>query len=82
MLEKRLRSSLVKAHFMRRTSSNRPPQALDTPWSSGQSDPTNQTTYQFGYLYMADTLCYWNRELAQVKNQLGDASVIPPACVF
>ncbi|MBV8762755.1 MAG: hypothetical protein JO257_36055 [Deltaproteobacteria bacterium] len=43
---------------------------------------TNQTTYQFGYLYMADTLCYWNRELAQVKNLLGDTSVIPPACVF
>ena len=43
---------------------------------------TNQTTYQFGYLYMADSLCYWNRELAQVKNLLGDASVTPPACVF
>jgi len=43
---------------------------------------TNQTTYQFGYLFMADTLCYWNRELAQVKNILGDTSVIPASCVF
>jgi hypothetical protein len=43
---------------------------------------TNHTTYQFGYLYMADTLCYWHRELAQVQNILGDTSVTPPACVF
>ena len=41
---------------------------------------TNQTAYQFGYLYFADTLCYWNRELAQVKNLTGDTSIIPPAC--
>jgi hypothetical protein len=46
------------------------------------SRPTNHTTYQFGYLFMADTLCYWHRELAQVQNILGDASVSPPACVF
>jgi hypothetical protein len=44
--------------------------------------PTNHTTYQFGYLFMADTLCYWHRELAQVQNILGDMSVTPPACVF
>ena len=43
---------------------------------------TNQTAYQFGYLYFADTLCYWNRELAQVKNLTGDTSIIPPACFF
>jgi hypothetical protein len=46
------------------------------------SRPTNHTTYQFGYLFMADTLCYWHRELAQVQNILGDDSVTPPACVF
>ena len=36
-------------------------------------ETTNQTTYQFGYLYMADTLCYWNRELMQVRSILGDS---------
>ena len=31
----------------------------------------NHTFYQFGYLYMADTLCYWQRELDQAGTILG-----------
>lgn len=38
--------------------------------------------YQFGYLHMADTLCYWRRELAQLEAIMGTASGVPPACVF
>ena len=43
---------------------------------------SNRTFYQFGYLFMADTLCYWHRELAEVRGVLGDSSAIPPSCVF
>ena len=42
----------------------------------------NHTFYQFGYLYMADTLCYWEREHDQVAGALGDASVVPNSCLF
>ncbi len=42
----------------------------------------NQTFYQFGYLYFADSLCYWKRELDQVGGMLGSTSVIPPSCFF
>jgi hypothetical protein len=43
----------------------------------------NSTFYQFGYLYMADTLCYWRRELLQVGQLVGDpAAGIEPNCVF
>ena len=54
----------------------------DTHGNQLVSRPTIHTTYQFGYLFMADTLCYWHRELAQVQSILGDTSVIAPACVF
>lgn len=42
----------------------------------------NRTFYQFGYLHMADTLCYWRRELAQLEAIMDTASGVPPACVF
>jgi len=42
----------------------------------------NQTFYQFGYLFMADTLCYWQRELDQVGNILGTVSTAPGSCFF
>ena len=41
---------------------------------------SNATLYQFGYLHRADELCYWNRELIQVKNLLQDSSEYPPGC--
>jgi hypothetical protein len=43
---------------------------------------TNHTFYQYGYLHMADTLCYWDRELVQVRGVLGETRVVPPNCFF
>lgn len=43
---------------------------------------TNRTSYQFGYLHMADTLCYWRRELTQVENILGTSTDTPSSCFF
>ncbi|NVB83233.1 MAG: hypothetical protein HOV81_32975 [Kofleriaceae bacterium] len=43
---------------------------------------TNKTFYQYGYLYMADTLCYWDRELDQVGAILGNTTTAPPGCLF
>lgn len=40
----------------------------------------NATIYQFGYLYRAHELCYWERERIQVQNILQDGSEIPPGC--
>ncbi|HEX5060835.1 MAG TPA: hypothetical protein VFV99_15815, partial [Kofleriaceae bacterium] len=42
----------------------------------------NHTFYQFGYLYMADTLCYWQRELDQVGQILGTSTAVPNTCLF
>jgi len=42
----------------------------------------NQTFYQFGYLFFADNLCYWDRELVQVGGVLGSTSAVPPSCFF
>jgi hypothetical protein len=42
----------------------------------------NHTFYPYGYLQMADSLCFWVRELRQVENQTGLSSELPPDCVF
>ncbi len=42
----------------------------------------NQTFYQFGYLFFADNLCYWDREMVQVGGVLGSTSAVPPSCFF
>ncbi len=42
----------------------------------------NRTFYQYGYLFMADTLCYWKRELAQVENILSGTSEPIPTCLL
>ncbi|HUJ62101.1 MAG TPA: hypothetical protein VLX92_26525 [Kofleriaceae bacterium] len=42
----------------------------------------NATVYPFGYLYQADVLCYWHRELDQVDAVLGNSDLTPPSCVF
>jgi hypothetical protein len=44
--------------------------------------PANPTLYQYGYLYEADTLCYWKRELAQAKNIVLQAGINVPGCVL
>ncbi len=42
----------------------------------------NQTLYQYGYLYMADTMCFWNREIDQVAQIIGEPVGIIPGCLF
>jgi hypothetical protein len=42
----------------------------------------NQTLYQYGYLYMADTMCFWHRELGQVATILGEPTGLIPGCLF
>jgi hypothetical protein len=42
----------------------------------------NWGQYQYGYLYMADTMCFWERELAQVGAILGNTTMTPPGCLF
>ena len=37
----------------------------------------NHTVYQYGYLYHADTLCYWNRELLQLEQVAGQVVHVP-----
>lgn len=43
---------------------------------------TNRTFYQFGYLFMADTLCYWEREISEVRDLVRGTSGSAPACLF
>lgn len=45
-------------------------------------ETTTRTTFQYGYLRMADTVCYWERELTQVAAILGNTTVVPPSCFF
>ncbi len=42
----------------------------------------NRTFYQYGYLYNADTLCFWQRELVQVQGILGTTTQSPPGCLL
>ena len=46
------------------------------------SRDANATAYAFGYLFFADDLCYWQRELGQVDAILGNTTTVPPSCVF
>ena len=39
-------------------------------------------TAVFGYLYFADTLCYWQRELDQVGKEIGLSTTVPSSCFF
>ena len=42
----------------------------------------NRTFYQYGYLYNADTLCFWHRELTQVETLSGLTTSAPPGCLL
>jgi hypothetical protein len=42
----------------------------------------NRTFYQYGYLYNADTLCFWRRELIQAQTVLGLTTEVAPGCLF
>jgi hypothetical protein len=41
----------------------------------------NATIYQFGYLAKADTLCFWERELAQLRNLVEGTAGDVPLCI-
>jgi hypothetical protein len=43
---------------------------------------TNKTTFQYGYLFYADNLCYWRRELVQVRNLIDGTTTPEPSCFF
>lgn len=54
---------------------------LHAPDPAQLLDPgSNPTLYQFGYLHRADTLCFWERELAQARNVVEDAGLEVPGC--
>ncbi|MEO8699023.1 MAG: hypothetical protein ABI867_03235 [Kofleriaceae bacterium] len=44
--------------------------------------PANATVYGFGYLFQADTLCYWQRERAQLAAIVDGATNPLPACTL
>lgn len=45
-----------------------------------QSDP-NPTLYKFGYLAKGDDLCFWRRELVQVRNLIEGRTDSVPPCI-
>ena len=40
------------------------------------------TLYQYGYLMMANELCFWEREFAQARQTILGLEEIPPGCLF
>lgn len=55
-------------------------------WDGGSGRTTqrgdNATLYPYGYLHQADAMCFWQRELAQVRNLLlGTTDSVEP-CIF
>jgi hypothetical protein len=46
------------------------------------ADSSNKTTFQYGYLFYADNLCYWKREMVQLHNLLEQTSTVEPSCFF
>jgi hypothetical protein len=42
----------------------------------------NATIYPFGYLKQADELCYWEREIVQIRKLVGLTDLVAPSCVF
>ena len=45
-------------------------------------DEDNSTVYKYGYLKEADTLCYWQRELAQTRHTVLGSDDSIPGCVL
>ncbi len=46
------------------------------------ADEDNATIYKYGYLNEADTLCYWQRERAQIRQQVLGTNEMIPGCVL
>ena len=45
-------------------------------------ETSNITIYKYGYLYYADTMCYWERERGQFDQELLGSATTPPGCVL
>jgi hypothetical protein len=45
-------------------------------------EENNATFYLYGYLFMADTLCFWERELRQMELQIGLFDGAAPSCLL
>lgn len=43
---------------------------------------SNPSLYQYGYLFWAQELCYWEREYAEASNALTDTDLDQPACTL
>jgi hypothetical protein len=60
-----------------------PPKTMGGPSKFRIFDRTlNFGLYQYGYEYMADTMCFWNRELVEVANLLGTSTETPNGYIF
>ncbi|MFW6050065.1 MAG: hypothetical protein ACODAU_02755 [Myxococcota bacterium] len=42
----------------------------------------NATLYQYVYLHFADNLCYWDRELIELRNLVQGEDERMPSCVL
>jgi hypothetical protein len=42
----------------------------------------NPTLYQYGYLFNADTLCFWRREVTQARNAVRGTNAAVADCLF
>ncbi len=47
-----------------------------------RTEGNNATFYLYGYLFMADTLCFWQRELRQMELQIGMFDGAAPSCLL
>jgi len=56
----------------------------DMHWAGGdriiQSEDKNDCLYQWGYLAKGEELCFWDRELVQLENELGGTPQTVPGC--
>ncbi len=56
---------------------------LHDPYGRRLLDPgPNATFYQYGYLHMSDTLCFWRRELIQLETLMGLGNEEVPNCLL
>lgn len=56
---------------------------LHDPYGRRLLDPVpNATFYQYGYLRMSDTVCFWRRELVQLERLMDVANDVIPDCLF
>ena len=64
---------LSKAHSVVRRRHDNFHDPMGAQWIDASWD--NPTIYQFGYLFRADKLCFWERERAKLTNLVAGATV-------